>query len=168
MIIISIKHFTLERELELLVRRAEEGLAEAGEIIQEAARANLDPYAYNYTASDQTTVSKVSRIGETSEITVGVHDLGLAPHARALEFGWKSATGKQPPTEPIAEWLEVKLGVDPQKSPGIAFVIARRIGHGDATRPGGGFSFGALHWLQRAADDNADLVGSTIADAAKE
>lgn len=45
----------------------------------------------------------------------------------ALHEG-RRAGARQPPTAPLAEWAERKLGVSPEESRGVGFVIARAIG----------------------------------------
>jgi hypothetical protein len=154
------------------------GLKAWGQVIQTAARENLHGHHFTGRAEQSTTVSEPSTVGNTIGVTVGIHG-GLAPEGRPLEFGWSSATGKQPPTAPIVEWLtgssqgaavlsaatgaqvNRKKGFivgaragrlaasDESKAQGLAFVIARNIGRR-------GFSFGPLHWLSKAA---AETVG---------
>ena len=59
------------------------------------------------------------------------------PAVAALSFGWHGH-GTQPPTAPIATWLE-RRGQDPA----AAFAVARSIGQR-------GLSFAPLHLLERA------------------
>ncbi len=158
---IELRRYTLEREAELLRRRARDGLPAAGAAVQAAARANLAEHRFRGTAEEATTVSPVRSEGDEDVVTVGVHDLGLAPHARALEFGWRSRTGRQPPSAPIAAWGLERGIVDEREAPGFGFVVARRIGRT-------GFSFGALHFLGRAAEEATPAVAGAIESAARE
>ena len=80
------------------------GLVAWGQVIQRAARANLKTHHFTGRAEQSTSVSAPSMGSNTISVTVGIHG-GLAPEGRPLEFGWASATGKQPPSEPIAKWL---------------------------------------------------------------
>lgn len=146
------------------------GLQAWGQTIQMAARRNLHPHHYTGRAERATTVSSVTDTGMSLSITVGIHG-GLAPEGRPLEFGWSSTSGKQPPSQPIYEWLTgsgqgatvltsfggsvnttkagfiagSRSGRTDQESVarGLAFIIARSIGRK-------GYSFGALHWLSKA------------------
>ena len=149
------------------------GLQAWGTVIQSQARRNIAEHHFTGLTERSTTVSAVTKEGPVSTVTVGVHG-GLAPQARPLELGWRSSTGKQPPSDAIYRWLtgsskgaaalsgggvEVKRnksgfitgsrsrrvsGSDESRARGLAFVIARKIGR----RPG--FKIGALHWLSNA------------------
>ena len=146
------------------------GLQAWGQVVQGGARANLHSHHFTGRAEQSTTVSGPSVSGSTVAVTVGIHG-GLAPEGRPLEFGWASSSGKQPPSEPIYQWLtgssqgaavltsaggsvSRKGGFiagarsgrtsDESTARGLAFVIARNIGKKC-------FALGALHWLSKAS-----------------
>ena len=158
----------------LMLEKVAAGLERGGFAVQAAARANLAPHHYHGTAEQQTTVSPPLITAGNVTVTVGIHG-GLAPEGRPLEFGWASAAGKQPPTKAIAEWLTSKPGLIPSANVsrnargfvrrkgtiaaiasesavrGMAFVIARNIKRR-------GYSFGSLHWLDGALDEQTATV----------
>ena len=153
--------------------RVGRGLMAWGQVIQTAARRNLHGHHFTGRAEQSTSVSEPTVSGSTVGVTIGIHG-GLAPEGRPLEFGWASSSGKQPPSQPIYEWLTgssqganvltsfggsvnrtgegfivgAKSGRTSQESTarGLAFVIARNIGRR-------GYSFGPLHWLSKAATE---------------
>jgi len=68
--------------------------------------------------------------GFATEVHVGI-STGLAPEGRPLAFGWKSTSGKQPPTQAIAEWLS--------RHPGAASGLTNRAGKALVFRTAAGF-----------------------------
>ena len=150
------------------------GLQAWGQVIQTAARRNLADHHFTGRAEQFTTVEGPVVSGSSIAVTIGIHG-GLAPEGRPLEFGWASSSGKQPPSQPIYEWLTgssagrsvltgfgasvntTKAGFIPgsrrvpseSTARGLAFLIARSIGRR-------GYSFGALHWLSKAASDTIE------------
>ena len=158
---VLLQHFTLDRALELLRRRADEGLLTGAAIIRDAAKDNVETHHFHGTAADATEVGRLELGDEIDTVDVGVLDLSNAPHARALEYGWKSETGMQPPVEPIAEWALERGIVDDDKSArSFGFAVARKI----ATE---GFSFDKLSWLGDAATASIPAVEAAVVDAAK-
>ena len=167
---ISVRFENTERVLHALTpdayeAKAEQGLIDAAHAIERDAKANLHEHHFRGTTERNTTTSAIERDGDRSWVTVGVHG-GQAPQARPLEFGWKSESGKMPPIQPIADWLVSKGYAGPSKGTkatktadagvrGLAFVIARNIKRR-------GFSFGPLHWLGRAYDQNRPKVAGYI------
>ena len=154
------------------------GLQAWGQVIQTAARRNLADHHFTGRAEQFTTVEGPVVSGSTVGVTIGIHG-GLAPEGRPLEYGWASSSGKQPPSQPIYEWLTgssagrsvltgfgasvntTKAGFIPgsrsarvssseeSTARGLAFLIARSIGRR-------GYSFAALHWLSKAASDTIE------------
>lgn len=47
------------------------------------------------------------------------------PYGEVIEYGRKP--GKFPPTGPLELWVRRKLGVNGDKAPGVAFLVARKI-----------------------------------------
>lgn len=171
----------------LMTAKVARGLELGGIAIQGAARQNLSEHHFHGTAENQTTVSPPLITGTSVAVTVGIHG-GLAPEGRPLEFGWKSDSGKMPPVLPIAEWL-VEKGIGQERNakgfisygkggksarvkeaafgaafPGatvsMAFLIARKIQKR-------GFSFGPLHWLERAMNDRTPVVLAELEKACR-
>lgn len=68
--------------------------------------------------------------GFASEVHVGI-STGVAPEGRPLAFGWKSESGKQPPTQAIAEWLG--------RHPSAAAGLTNGRGQALVSRNGAGF-----------------------------
>lgn len=166
---------------ELTTTRAAAGLTAGAFAIQRRAKANLAPHHFHGRAEQQTTVGAPTFEPGLVTVGVGIHG-GVAPEGRPLEFGWKSSGGKRPPSSAIEDWLTGssqgaailasaagvaikrnsrgfitgakarRVGADDRsKVKGLAFVIARNIGRR-------GYSFGALHWLENAARDEAPEV----------
>ena len=162
------------------------GLQAWGQVVQRGARANLHPHHFTGRAEQSTSVSGPTVSGSTVAVTVGIHG-GLAPEGRPLEFGWKSDSGKQPPSEPIYQWLtgssqgaavlssaggsvNRKGGFivgsrssrtsDESTARGLAFVIARNIGKK-------GYALGKLSWLSRAAVETIEAGKSAFLRAMK-
>ena len=152
------------------------GLQAWGQVIQTAARRNLADHHFTGRAEQFTTVEGPVVSGSSIAVTIGIHG-GLAPEGRPLEYGWASSSGKQPPSQPIYEWLTgssagrsaligfgasvntTKAGFIPgsarlpaseeSTARGLAFLIARSIGRK-------GYSFGKLSWLSKAASDTIE------------
>ncbi len=74
-------------------------------------------------------------------------------YALPVELGTKPHF---PPVEPLRDWVEKKLGVDPSRSGQVAFLIARKI----AKRGTKG-----ARYAGRALDENADQVNQIVAAA---
>ena len=64
---------------------------------------------------------------DSLEYMVAGHTIIITGLARVLllEFGRKA--GQMPPVEPIQRWVERKLGIDKDKSKGVAYAIALKI-----------------------------------------
>jgi hypothetical protein len=169
--------------------KAEAGLLAGAHAVQRKAKENLAPHHYKGRAEQQTTVSAPLITPGSVTVTVGIHG-GIAPEGRPLEYGWKSAGGKQPPTQAIADWLissgrgasmlssagvelrRNKAGfitgakarrvapTDASKVKGLAFVIARNIKRR-------GYSFGELHWLENALRDETPTVLAELLKATR-
>lgn len=170
-----------------ILTQAAAGLEQAGVLVQTNARRNLAEHHYHGTAERNTVVSPPLITPEAITVTVGIH-AGLAPEGAPLEFGWRSQSGKQPPSEPIYQWLQgsgkgagllasagvnvrrnsagfitgsraKRIAPDQQKAArGLAFVIARNIGRK-------GYSFGALHWLSGGLEEAKPAIMGIIARA---
>ena len=155
------------------------GLVAWGQVIQRAARANLKTHHFTGRAEQSTSVSEPSMGSNTISVTVGIHG-GLAPEGRPLEFGWASATGKQPPSEPIYQWLtgssqgaavlSAATGAQVNRT-SKGFIVGARAGRlaaTDESKARGlafviarnigkrGFSFGPLHWLSKASAETIE------------
>jgi hypothetical protein len=59
-------------------------------------------------------------------IDVGAEIFNNAPYAGVIEYGRRKGA-RQPPSEPIARWVQRKLGKSREESQSIAFLIARKI-----------------------------------------
>lgn len=131
--------------------------------------------------------------GLNVEVRVGI-STAAAPEGRPLAFGWKSSTGKQPPTEAIAAWLLRKGTVPTMSGPGLLRVPSPNVeltatgatraarGHTRASisaeaavrgmafviaRKIGrrGYSFGSHNWFQMGIDAGRPKLRRIIADA---
>jgi hypothetical protein len=106
--------------------------------------------------------------GMGMEVHVGI-SVGLAPEGRPIAFGWKSQSGKQPPSQAIADWIVRKGGLgattNVTRTPAgfqryrgtkaqisqesavrsLAFLIARKI-------KAKGYSFGHDDWFHKGIE----------------
>lgn len=69
--------------------------------------------------------------------------MGL-PYTEQLVQG--RAPGKMPPIDPLQKWVETKLKVGPDKSRGVAFAVARKIGREGTS------------WYQQGGSDLVELL----------
>ena len=162
--------------------RARAGLLRAGQVaIEPRARVNVEAEHHYHGTLAQNLHTELMGEGMASEAHVGI-STGLVPEGRPLEFGWRSASGKQPPIDAIARWLTSKPEI--AGSPLVtrnkagfihrkgtiaeisqdaqirsrAFLIARAIGRR-------GFSFGRLAWLHDAAVAGREQAVQIMRDA---
>jgi hypothetical protein len=172
-----------------ILGQAAVGLEQAGVVVQTNARRNLADHHYTGRAERMTVVSPPLITPESISVTVGIH-AGTAPEGRPLEYGWKSESGKQPPTEPILQWLQssgkgagllASAGINVRrnkagfitgsraqrvapnqaaKARSIAFLIARKIGRR-------GYSFGKLGWLSGGLEEAKPAILGIVGRAIK-
>jgi hypothetical protein len=89
--------------------------------------------------------------------TVGIDHSDVPPFfvGSTFEHGWVSSSGKQPPTEPLAEWaLSRGIASSAKDAEHIGFAIARKIGRD-------GYKFGTFPWLSEAFNMNKDALAAS-------
>jgi hypothetical protein len=70
---------------------------------------------------------KTEKVMESSSAFDGyIRVFNQAPYAGVIEYGRRA--GVRPPAAALVPWVRRKLGVSAKKAPGVAFVIARKIG----------------------------------------
>jgi hypothetical protein len=98
--------------------------------------------------------------GLNQEVRIGIGTAG-APEGRPLAFGWKSKSGRQPPTGAIVAWLTRKgfgSGLTDSQLRGRAFVIARAIGRR-------GYRFGADDWFHKGIEAGRPRLRAIMREA---
>lgn len=83
------------------------GMDALGEAVATDARVLLEPHHWHGRFQQQIHVETTGTALADIVTNVGVN-AALVPEARPISFGWKSGSGKQPPTSAIAAWLASK------------------------------------------------------------
>lgn len=118
--------------------KAVAGLHEGADLIVAAAKANLSGHRWTGRIEDK--ISVQSR----GPLLLIVRS--ATPGGSALEYGWSSRAGLQPPSGPrsrLVKWLGAHGATDPKR---MAFAVARQIGKQ-------GYTFAPLHWMGNAVRD---------------
>ena len=133
-----------------ITARAEAALEAGAEVIASAAKANLAEHTWT------------GRLAESMQVRPRGPLLmvvrSATPGGSALEYGWTSKAGLQPPSgkrSRLRKWLSAQ-GADPS----LAFVVARRIGET-------GYGFAPTHWLSRAGEESTPEVLGTLVEATR-
>jgi hypothetical protein len=98
----AVAHFDPAR----IGRGFHDGMMEAGFLVAREVKVELKPHHYTGRAEQQLH-PEPSGEGLKTNVFVGA-SAALVPELRPLDQGWHSASGKQPPTQAIAEWLAHK------------------------------------------------------------
>jgi hypothetical protein len=153
---VAVKGITeLEQKLapDQLQKGLEVGLSKSGHTVLKAAQMIAAPHHFSGRLQNRMGVV-VSGSGMNQKATIGVNAAEV-PEAGPLSHGWRSRSGKQPPTEDIAHWLSSK-----GKDPALAFVVARSI-------KAKGYSFKPLRIFETAYQEVHETVAHTILRALK-
>jgi len=135
-----------------LTAKAVIGLRESALLVEATAKAGVAPHHWRGTTEAGIHAHNTTIMPDGS-VTV---DVGTkSPQARALEAGWFSSGGMQPPADALEAWATSR-GIAPQtgqSTKGMAFVMARAIGGastGNAPARRYGYAMGALHYLKKS------------------
>jgi len=130
------------------------GLREAADYVELSAKAVLAPHHWLGTTEAGIHVNEpIIQPDGTVTVEVGSD----SPQARAIEAGWYSSGGQQPPADALEAWATSR-GITPQAGQSVksmAFVMARAIGAQSTNVPGVpkrryGFAMGELKYLIKA------------------